>query len=372
MRKIGSKDRIFVPSSASDDLSSIEKKRMLAKIKSIVNTHTLCDEKWTQAISSQNFLVDLAFELGMNHDKSFEELLNIFLGSFSPQFDGGYRMNKHNILIIPDENKKLIECMKKEDIIDPYYSGALSANQISNPDLIYQNYLYGIMINISSAANNPALSNVFNHCAKELLNDNSLDKERGGWIHYRLPWITARIILGFQNILNNNRIWIPNELYEKISMQTRIARKSLVNRIYKSEYWRSGAGDWVSKWESTGLCLEVFLETNGSQETDVYESVENVIDYLFTESVVKEWLPSKVDFSSEESTNELLAQVVLCSVLYRYTKIDNFEKYSKWRRPICELFSNCIDHISNNDHLAIRQFCTMPQMLLYITKAIRS
>lgn len=368
MKTVDSKNRIYIPESTESDISSDDKKKIIRAIKRIVNTHTLCDEEWTKAISSQNFLVDLAFELNMNHDKSFENLLNIFLGSFSPQFDGGYRMNKKNILIIPDENKKLIECMEMEDETDSYYVGSLSASQITNPDIIYQNYLYGIMVNISSAANNTALSNVFNHCTSELLKSDALDLERGGWIHYRLPWITARIVLGFQNVLNNNRIWIPSDKYENIKKQTEIAKQSLISRIYKLKYWRSGAGNWVSKWESTGLCLEVFLTSDEDLSDD---SIDNVIEYLFNDEVVPEWLPNKVDFSSEESTNTLLAQVVLCSVLYRYLKLRKWEKYAKWRMPIGKFFYDCIEYLTSSDNnMPIRQFCTMPQILLYISKAI--
>ena len=79
MKTTDSKSRIFIPQNFESDISSDDKKKIIRAIKKN---------------SSQNFLVDLAFELNMNHERSFENLLNIFLGSFSPQFDGGYRMNK--------------------------------------------------------------------------------------------------------------------------------------------------------------------------------------------------------------------------------------------------------------------------------------
>lgn len=367
------KKRIFVPSIEELDISADEKKKLLAEIKSIIATHTLSDEEWTKAISAQNFLVDLAFELDMTRDRSFETLLNAFLGSFSPQFDGGYRMNERNILIIPDENQKLINCMIKEDEIDSFYSGPLSASKITNPDKIYQNYLYGIMVNIAAAANNAALTNVFNHCIKELFHDDSLDKERGGWVHYRLPWITARIVLGLQNVLNNNRIWLQSDLYEKIASQVRIALKSLINRIYQNKYWRSGAGEWVSKWESTGLCLEAFISSK-EWSADAYfiEPIDSVIKYLFTSDVMMEWMPNDIDFSTEESTNKLLAQIVLSSVLYRYLKFEKWKDFSHHRKEIGNFFIKCINTLTSTDKISVRQFCTMPQILLYIVKAIRS
>ena len=309
----------------------------------------------------------------MTHDATFEELLNTFLSSFSPQFSGGFKLNKKNLLIIPDENKKLINCMKKEDKEDDYYNGDLSAVNIKNPDIIYQNYLYGIMINISSAANSYALNNVFEYCLTELLNEKSLDKQRGGWIHYRLPWITARILLGLHNILSNNRIILSNRnLYKEIDNQDRIALDSLIERIYNDQYWRSGAGNWVSMWESTGLCLEAFITSNKFLTSDYYLiNINKVIDYLFRPNVVKEWLPKEIDFSNEESTNNLLAKVVLCSVLFRYIKLDNWKKYIGYKNEIQEFFVKCVENICENKNITARQYCTIPQILLYIAVAVK-
>lgn len=366
--------RAFIPCRNTNlDFNNSEKKEIMNKIKAFVKEHTLCDPEWTEAISSQNFLVDLAFVLDMTQDVAFEDLLNIFLSSFSPQFSGGFKLNRRNILIIPDENQKLLSCMMKEDENDSYYKGELRACKITNPETIYQNYLYGIMINIATAANNNSLNNVFEYCIKELLSENSLDIRRGGWIHYRLPWITARILLGLHNILRNNRvIFSDKKLYIDITNQDKLALDSLIERIYDNKYWRSGAGDWVSRWESTGLCLEAFITSQNWLDNKYYvEKISSVIDYLFQEDVMKNWLPSSIDFSSESSTNNLLAQIVLSSVLYRYLKIDVWGKYAVHKKKISDFFKNCINQICNSSNIHPRQYCTVPQILLYVATAIK-
>lgn len=352
------------------DISREEKDQLLFNIRAMVNKHTLCDEDWTEAISSQNFLVDLAFELGMTRDKTFRDLLNIFLSSFSPQFSGGFKLNERNVLIIPDENQKLIECMLKEDQVDSYYHGALEANKIAHPDHIYKNYLYGLMVNIATATVNNQLSNVFDHCINELLSDEALDKDRGGWYHYRLPWITARILLGFHNILKNDRLTL--DIIDKIVNLDNKGLSSLIERIYDNKYWRSGAGEWVSKWESTGLCLEAFLTSTEALRNPIYISrINNVISYLFKDDIINEWLPKTIDFSTENSTNTLLAQIVLCSVLYRYIKLPMWKQYSKYCKPIGDFFISCMSELSKENGVNVRQFCTIPQILLYITRAIK-
>ncbi|MDE7432327.1 MAG: hypothetical protein K2N34_10510 [Lachnospiraceae bacterium] len=353
-----------------NDLTNEEKQDLLAKIKAILDKHTLCDEKWTQAITSQNFLVDLAFVLDMTHDKSFEDLLDTFLESFVPQFSGGFKLNKKNILIIPDENTKLIECMLEEDKKDSYYTGTLSADKITDPDQIYRNYLYGTMLNIATAANSNELNNVFDYCIGELLNENSIDN-RGGWIHYRLPWITARILLGIHNVLKSTR-FIKRDIYSRVTTQDKIALDSLIARIYDNKYWRSGAGNWVSKWESTGLCLEAFLTAKDWLSNRYYvENITKVIDFLFQESTIKEWLPDNIDFSNEDETNERLAQIVLCSVLYRFIKLDEWKKYSTFCKIIGDFFKKCIDELYKSEDIKARQYCTIQQIILYIAKAIK-
>lgn len=363
--------RAYIPN-CDNCLNDTQNQELMLKIRAIVKEHTLSDPEWTEAISSQNFLVDLAFVLDMTHDASFEKLLNTFLSSFSPNFSGGFKLNKRNVLIIPDENKKLLQCMEKEDQEGPFYCPQLLAKNIKNPDIIYQNYLYGIMVNIATAANNNALNHVFDYCINELLSDDSFDNERGGWIHYRLPWITARIILGLHNILKNKRVILDEKLYAIIVHQDKVGLDSLIDRIYDNKYWRSGAGDWVSKWESTGLCLEAFITSDNWLENKNYvDSISNVIEYLFQKDMMKEWLPDTIDLSTESSTNNLLAQIVLSSVLYRYLKLDVFEKYAVHKKSISNFFVKCMDAISDNHNIHPRQYCTVPQILLYIAKAIK-
>lgn len=363
---------IMIDTSKSDsnDLSNIEKQEILSKIKAILDKHTLCDEKWTQAITSQNFLVDLAFVLNMTHDKSFEDLLNTFLESFVPQFSGGFKLNQRNILIIPDENKKLINCMIEEDKMDSYYSGTLAADKITDSDQIYRNYLYGTMINIATAANSNELNSVFDYCIGELINESSMDI-RGGWVHYRLPWITARILLGIHNVLKSSR-FIKRDIYNKIIEQDKVALDSLIARIYDNKYWRSGAGNWVSKWESTGLCLEAFLTSQNWLSNKYYtENIAKVIEFLFQETTIREWIPENIDFSNEDETNERLAQIVLCSVLYRITKLDEWKQYSRFCKPIGAFFKKCIDELYKSENIKARQYCTIQQIILYIAKAIK-
>ena len=347
-------------------------KIIVSKIKNIVIKHSLTEPDWTKAISSQNFLVDLACDLELKSEQSFKDLMNIFLKSFSPQFDGGFELNKENILIIPDENQKLIDCMKEEDKKSSFYLGRLKADNIENPDIIYKNYLYGMMINISTTvSNHPALYGIFRHCIDELLEKHSLDTQ-GGWIHYRLPWITARIVTNLYKILNRKFLDVnESELQNKILSVSSNALDSLFHRLYNDNYWRSGAGTWVSKWESTGLCLEAFFESMKWRDEKYINKINEIIRYLLEQEILTQWLPSAINVSNEEETNELLASIILGSVIYRYLQTGYFDEYIPQKSSLELFFEKCIEYIERTEEFKIRQFCTIPQILSYITIAMK-
>lgn len=347
---------------------------LLPKINSFLASRTLSDKSWVKAVSSQYFLVNLACCLNLTKDRSFWSLMDCCLESFTPQFSGGYKLNERNILIIPEENKKLIDCMKKEDENEPYkYHDDLKASKIDKPDIIYKNYLYGLMIYISGVSiTNQILKNIFHYCLKELLNVTSLDRNEHGWYHYRLPWITARILTSIYLILEKDCFDVTElEIQDKLKLTASRALQSLYDRVFENSYWRSGAGNWVSNWEATGLCLEAFYKSK--ERNDKYKDlIQQVITYLMTDNVFKQWLPENICFQREEDTNNVLASVVLASVVYQFLKEDLFNvKFKDKIKKIENFFITLIDIITKREEaIPQRQFCTIPQILSYITNAI--
>ena len=340
---------------------------LLGEIKKIVNYYGLTNNEWAEAISSQNFLVQLAKLLDYQLNQAeYKELFNVFLQSFYLQFDGSPRLAKDRILIIPNENKKLIACMQKEDEDGANYPARLRASAIINPDIIYQNYMHGIMVNIAAQEDNKSLKAIRKYCIDELFSDIALDKD-GGWVHYRLPWITARVLLGMKGLSFSDRR-DKDDLNKKINK----AHDSLVDRIFNERFWRSGAGEWVSKWESTALCLEALIDEDYIIcDSDKLKKINNVVAYLFRDDNLKEWISPNVDLSAEENSNNLLASVCLASVLYRLLKRDGYQQYLKYKSRIEKIFCECVSAISSGEKIKARQGCTITQILYYVAKAVK-
>ncbi len=338
---------------------------LMSKIKKILALHTLADENWVKAVSAQYFLIGIAELLKFNTERNqdYALVLDESFSSIKLNYKGGFKIDEKNILIIPDENNKLLACMRNEDANDNYYlKTRLRAELIQSPELIYKNYHYGLMLKISSACNTPIFNIVQTVTMDELFKSTSLDPY-GGWYHYRLPWITARILISLKNVNYSNR-----EDCENIDKIINEALKSLIDRVCPDYYWRSGAGDWVSKWESTGLCLEALYVYE--QIEDNKDIIEAIMGYLLSESSKQIWL-SKPDFSTEQTTNETLASIILSSVMYRLTHKYYKKIFNEIKSAIEEYFLKCLKSIENREENIVRQYCTIPEILYYITIAMK-
>lgn len=358
---------------ASDDnknkkkgtISILKKKDTIIElVKKILALHTLYDLNWVKAISSQYFLVGLAkiFQYSPETNPDYKMLLEESFSSIKLCYHGGFKIDSNNILIIPDENKKLINCMLEEDKCDNYYHGTrLLASKIVKPDNIYKNYHNGLMVKISTAGTGSSFTAIQTVSLDELFKTEMLDSY-GGWYHYRLPWITARILIGLRYVdfsKRSDRVNICKVIKQSIN--------SLVDRI-NDNHWRSGAGSWVSMWESTALCLEALFEYNAIHSNKVV--VNGVINYVLEEDIFDKWfLPP--DFSTEEDTNNTLATVVLSSVLFRVINKHFKRSWIKQQNLIIDYFELCLKKIETIKSVVLRQYCTIPQILYYITIAMK-
>lgn len=321
------------------DVSSRKSKKcanIIKNIKKIVAKHGFDDDEWAQAISSQYFLLCLAKQLNWSK-KDYTNLLNKCLSSFSVTYTGDYIIDNEKLLVTPDETNKIVECMQEEDKNDDYYthSAKMQARKI-NSEQMYMNFHYGLLIRIVSSEDTDVLCAIKHKCLERLMDGEAIDTS-DGWYPYRVPWITARILISLRSI-----DYGTYSEAQKIKNIIESAITSLYQRIdEKGAYWRSGVGKWVSKWESTGLCLEALYmwDEIKSHETEV----KRILDYVCSEESRNEWLNYQVSFATEESANNTLSGVILASVILRITRKYFDDIYENLQDNIVNLFDNVLN-----------------------------
>ena len=349
----------------SDGVSSQLTKKcsnIINKIKRIVAKYGLDDDEWAQAISSQYFLLCLAKQLGWSK-KEYTNLLNKCTSSFSVTYTGDYVIDSTKLLVTPDETNKIVACMQEEDDIDNYYthSSKMQARKI-DAQRMYMNFHYGLLVRIASSEHTDFLCAIKHQCLDQLTDEDAIDTSNG-WYPYRVPWITARILISLKSV--DFRTYSGAEKIEKI-IDSAIA--SLYQRIdEKGVYWRSGVGKWVSKWESTGLCLESLYVWDAIKDHE--SEVERVINYVCSDENRREWLDRQASLETEELANNTLSGVILASVILRMTRKYYNDIFEDIQDSVINLFDSVTNLINKQDYGEVRQYCTIPQILYYILTA---
>ncbi|MBR3837768.1 MAG: toll/interleukin-1 receptor domain-containing protein [Clostridia bacterium] len=366
---------------------SLKQEKLKKDIIRYINSRTLTDQNWVSAISSQYFLIEIAFMLGLTDREDYYNLEEEFYAHSCKLARGGRILPDPNqILVVPEENEKLIANMRDEDDNGVYYSERLRAKYIDSQqkkDLIFYNYYYGLMVGIINrlCQNNPN-NDIYNAIrvatVEELFKTEACDTAGGGLYHYRLPWITARALISLARYSNDD---IRNVLryYPKFGNLTYVERndffdiksrwlQSVVDRLESSGYWKSGAGSWVSQWEATGLCLESILVNNATGE--YITEIRQIFSHIFAKENISHWL-SIANFSCEYDSNQTLASIILASVSFRIIKKGIVEGYKSEYVRILSYFEDCLEALFESEQDNVQQQCTIPQCLYYILVAIK-
>lgn len=340
------------------------RKLIISKVKKIVAKYGLDDENWAEAISSQYFLLCLAQELNLKK-QDYENLIDKCLAPFRVTHKSELVLDNDKILITPAETERIIGCMQQEDDQDPYFtfSAKMQAKNI-DPQKMYQNFHFGLLVRNASTKETDILNKVKVLCLDKLIDSSVIDTS-DGWYPYRVPWITGRILISLKNV-DFSKYEKADELEEIISA----AIDSLYQRINENaSYWRSGVGNWVTDWESTALCLEAIYVWGNIKDHE--KDIKKVLEYLLNEDVHERWFPTKIDFSTEESANNVLSAVTLSSVLYRITHTYYKDIFEELVDDIVKFFEKVVNSINKQEVAKVEQYCTIPQILHYVVVALK-
>lgn len=331
-------------------------------LRRLIAQHGLNDDQWAEAVSAQYFVCLLARKLQQTHRPDYRELLDRFLESFTYRSDDSIVLNAKKVLVTPEETKAIREQMMAEDEVDPFFRHADKTKaQVVDVDALHLNYLYGLTLGIAGPGESAILSTLRDLAATHLLgrdNERVLDLD-GGWCPYRIPWLTARVLISFADLPDSYRTSLDAD--EII----RNAVISLTDRLTGTDTWRSGVGEWVSEWESTGLCLEALLRFE-----DVLEEPE-LIAAAASACLrrMDEWTGAP-SFDTDEAANLTLGSVIAATSILASSGVAGFDLTPDETRQLAGYVTTALQVATEAVVPQTRQFCTIPQLAYYATKLL--
>lgn len=338
--------------------------RIRTVTRELISRHGLNHDQWADALSGQYFLTLLARRLGMTSREDYKEMLNRFLASFTYRLDDTLILNERHILVTPQEAERMRECMIREDGADPFF-GAQTRHSAENIDIsaMHRNYLYGLVLGIAADGDSRVLATVRSLAFGNLLGTSAASStpvdDDGGWVPYRVPWITARI-------LTSLALLAESDLSNGHEPVTRRAAQSLVERVAESGVWRSGVGEWVTLWESTGLCLEALINHGDPVHGEVIAAVAERL-----RETTDEWRVSP-SFEDAEASNQTLAACIVSATLLLASRssITTFELPDDEVLQQQEFLADSLTYVAETGPTQTRQFCTIPQVMYYAALAV--
>ena len=335
---------------------STQSRDLLSRVRRIVANFGLDSAMWSEAVSGQHFLMTLAHELGLNNQADYIKLYELFLQSFRIKYDDSIELEHNRILITPQETEKMIASMSQQDETS---SGKNLGDRMRAMNIdagqMHLNYHYALMLRMASMRDTNYSRAIRSICLQELESSSALDPY-GGWYPYRTPWLTARVIITL------------TESSESVKRRT----GALVNRAADSlwdraapEGWESGAGDWVSNQESTALCLEALMASD--HIWDKADFAKRIIKESYIRLSAQD--STTFSFETEESSNDALAACIMASVLLR-VQLQCSEDIVDIACCM-RIFESMLSLTQKTKNPHNRQFCTVPQVLYYITRALK-
>jgi uncharacterized alpha/beta hydrolase family protein len=343
---------------------SAQSNELLEKIRKLIAERGLDDISWTQTLPAQYFLIRLARMLKLNKNADYLNLMDAFLRNYYMRVDNTIILSGDKGLDTPEELADIRNSMIEEDKKDDYFSRySKSAAENIDIQLLHDTYHYGLMVQIASSDEFPesmTLRLIQDLAINSLIygNGKKPTNDHGGWYPQRLPWLTARVLIGLKNSGYEMR-----DDKEHIDETVSQAIDYLMRSIYQDSYWRSGIGDWVTDWEATAVCLEALDQWGKIKDHE--QKIKRIIDYVLEKE--QEWLvPSS--FDTKNSTNRTLAAVtLLCTVIIIINKY--FKKsYDLDHEKYFAYLSKALDQITESSKIEFKQYSTIHQIAFYIAR----
>ncbi|MDR0752070.1 MAG: toll/interleukin-1 receptor domain-containing protein [Christensenellaceae bacterium] len=299
-----------------------------------IKTQTEKDPSWSNTPSSMYFVLNTASLLGVAED--YIDVLKSFCDKFSLSDQQPFISLKYDEIKTTNDFLQIRTRMIDEDSIS-YLTDYETGSEFDCASA-HKNWVLGLIVGLKKELIDAGYESLYDNAIKELFR---IQNSEGFWYPKRVPWVTARIIIG-----------LSQAGYSVANDHVKNAIDYFFNILGNNSFWEAHTGGWNSIYETSSLCLEAIFRSGYYECNKQNEAVSRVTNYL---------LQNKGDWMAEN--NEIDGSATTCSLL----KIVGIKK--DLLQYITDLCERCIfNTVSENETLDFNQVqsCNTTQIASYI------
>lgn len=253
---------------------------------------TQIDPSWDNTPSSMYFVISTAKMLGVvdEYKNVIDELCSNFFLS-----EGNIKI-RYDTLKTTNDFINIRERMIAEDAVR--YNYEYEPGVSIDREEIHRNWLYGLLIGLKNILVDYGYRDIINQVEDELIK--SQDKS-GYWYPKRVPWVTARILIGLAEA--------------GYTIQDKCIQSGIeyLTSIVRDCRWEAHTGGWNNVFETSSLCLEAFIKCGVDCDKDL---PPGITDYLLNSS--QTWMSKDYEIDGTTTACALLKILGIQSPLLHY------------------------------------------------------
>lgn len=239
----------------------------LSCFETAIQNQTKSDPTWGDAPSSMYFVLKVASLLGILPE------YKVVLENFCKKFEvcSNQVVVKYDEIATTNDFYQIRKRMISED-----ENGFSKYETGTNFDCkrAHKNRLLGLIVGLKDELYQYKHEDLYRAAISDLFAEQN---KQGGWYPTRIPWITARILIG----LSQAGFTVTDEHINR-------GVSFLLEYVRNTDHWEAHTGGWNTPYETSSLCLEAIYSSEVKLKGNKKERVEKVINYLFSEK--KNWM----------------------------------------------------------------------------------
>jgi hypothetical protein len=290
------------------------------------------DPSWQNTPSSMYFVLSVASLLGVIDD--YKDVLSAFCSNF---IVSNKQLNlKYEQLKTTNDFALIREHMISEDSHMTAEIDYESGEQF-DCSIAHKNWVLGLIVGLKQELEHFGQSDIFEAAVNDL---RLLQQSDGYWYPKRVPWITARILIGLRHAG-----------FSYSDSMIKMGVDHLLESLGNCQHWQAHTGGWNTVYETSSLCLEAIIGS-GYPNYHSDQRIKNVVSYLDNER--QKWM---------EKDKEIDGSITACVLL----KFLGIKKYLlDYITKICE--QRIFEIIQETEKLdySKRQSCDTTQIAYFV------